>query len=186
MRSQRSIKVVSAAVLALALAAVFAGSALGAGAPRWKVGGSFLGAEASRNVEVVTTTETLARAPAISGFNLKSPAGKCTLKGKIVGSLAGNPGTLREGTLTCTNFEVEETFGCTVGKVASQKVRGTLVWLSATGEEAGLKIAPEVGTETKGFPISGEECPLAGVFSSTGELIGSLRPVATEVIEWEF
>jgi hypothetical protein len=171
----------------LALIAVDAGAALAGLAPRWKVNGAFAGAAVSVEAEGVSTTEALLRTPL---FTLKAAVGECKLAGKVVGSAVETPGTFKEGTLTCANTKVEgaEEAVCTVGKagtVTSEKLKGTLVWLEAAKERAGIDFVPEMGAKFANIAIAGAGCKIAGTYAVTGEIVGEWKPEAANVKEAE-
>jgi hypothetical protein len=187
-----------AAIFSLALVAILAFSALSVGAasaaeaPRWKVNGTYIGAGTSKAFTTTSTNEVVLSFK--SGFYLASPAGECTQTGEIEGSAAGAPGTKKNVVLTCKKVKVFETAGkkelvnCTVksagaevGTIKTNSLKGTLVWLNASGAAAGDLVEPTSGTNWATIEILGAACAAAQKANITGQGINQFLPVDEEV-----
>ena len=188
MRNNR-LKVIGIALVAVVALSAFAASfASAADAPRWRVAGGFL---KSGQTEAVTGTTAEASWLNIPKLNLRlsSPKEKCHLEeSKIIGSGENSPGEVT-GFLKCEEFAVDgvsptvckvHSEGQPVGTVTTKALKGHLVWLAATGEQAGITLEPE-STEWVKLIIEGTECSAAGEFPVKNGIIGKIDPVATEV-----
>jgi len=172
---KRSLRIFgTSALLVFALCAVAAASA-SANTPRWKVGGAYLGAGVEEAFSSTSGVSKL-RVPA-RGLTLvcKKDSGS----GKIVGSAAGSPGTNKEVVVTFEECSVEGAPTCVVPNITTKKLKSELVWLSKEGNNAGDRLLPEEGTVFTNIVISG--CAAAGTFPVTGEALGKVEPIATEV-----
>jgi hypothetical protein len=103
-----------------------------------------------------------------AGQTLKSTtSGDCTASFTIRGSAAETPGTITPFALTCKNVESSGP-NCTVhgtgaadGTVVSTNIKGTLVWLAASGDEAGILFESEtVGGAFAHIEETGAACAL--------------------------
>jgi hypothetical protein len=181
--------------LGLALLAVLAFSAMAAAgaqaAPRWKVATKFLESGQTKPLEGKATESSLLAVP---GLGLTLECKKNTFTSTAVGSAAGSPGTAKATSVTYTECSVKGTTKCTVnsvgqagGTVKTNALKGELAWLASTGEAAGIRLTPEVGTVFVEIEITGPECPVAQeeALPVKGSVIGEIKPVATEVTEGE-
>jgi hypothetical protein len=179
MSSSRYIKVLGL------LAAICAFSAIGvaaaqAAAPVWttKVGGveKTLGSTEEREGTSENTGTVTLTSPAVT---LTSPnTGDCTASYSIKGT---TPGTITPFTLHCKNVAtnkancVASTQGVTGDKtVITTDIKGTLVWLAATGHETGILLQPNSGTAFAHIELTGPACAGATEGASltvTGELL---------------
>jgi hypothetical protein len=192
--------------LSLALAAVFAFSALSAvaaqaNAPRWTVDGSTIGSAVTREFHAESTGQ-VELIQGGTGLEIKSGGtakGECTAKGKIVGSEAGAPGKNKEVTLTCINAKVfvsgvDQSAICTVhspskpdGTIETNDLESTLVWLESSGDTRfGDLFQPEANTATGTFvklEITGASCPVRQNLNVTGGAIGTVENVTQDLTE---
>jgi hypothetical protein len=192
--------------LSLALAAVFAFSALSAvaaqaNAPRWTVAGSTIGSAVTKEFHAESTGQ-VSLIQGGTGLEIKSGGtakGECTVKGKIVGSNAGEPGKNKEMTLTCKNLKifvsgVDQSAVCTLhspgkadGTVETNDLESTLVWLESSGDgKVGDLFQPEANTATGVFgklEITGASCPVRQNFNITGGMIATVETVTQDVTE---
>jgi hypothetical protein len=184
----RHIKILGLSCLAVfAFSAIAAVAAQAASAPHWRVEKTNLAKGKEKEFTATSTTAVTLKG---GGVNLTSPIGKCSSSGKVIGSEAGEPGTVTGATLTCTEVTIEGASEvCTVhstgqanGTVKTTTLSGTLVWLNETGGEAGMKFTPSSGTEFTTIIIEGAECSVKNPgLKVTGEEIGKLAPVEQEV-----
>jgi hypothetical protein len=183
MSGKRSIKMLGLAlVAALAFSAVAAGAAQ-ANTPRWKVNGAYLGSGVKKAFTVTSGKSTLS-APNL-GLTIVCTSDKGS--GSIIGSEAGSPG-LDEGSVTYEGCSVEKAAECQVhspgapvGTIKTVALKSELVWLTELGNEAGVRLFPASGTTF--VEIAVEECAAEQTepLPVTGEVVGKVLPVATEV-----
>jgi hypothetical protein len=185
-------------VLGLALAAVFAFSALSAvaaqaNAPRWTVAGATIGSAVTKEFHAESTGQ-VSLIQGGTGLEIRSGGtakGECTAKGKIVGSGAGEPGKNKEVTLTCKNAKVfvsgvDQSAVCTVhsptkadGTIETNELESTLVWLE--GPASNEPTAPFAAKDGKvGDLFQPEANTATGAFVRI-EITGASCPVLQNV-----
>jgi hypothetical protein len=149
MSSNRYIKVLGLLAALVALSAIGAAAAQ-AKAPVWTV-------KASGVSKTITSAEeregTASSTGTVSlGFSAQAMRsttnGDCAASLSIKGSAAGSPGTITPFILTCKNIE-SSVPNCTIhstgaadGTIVSTGIKGTLVWLAASGDEVGILFEP--------------------------------------------
>jgi hypothetical protein len=162
----------TALIVAFAFAAV-AASAAQATAPRFTVGGStsFSKTTFTGSSEGAVKLENPSR-----NLKLESPtSGNCTTHGFLTSSGAGEPSTLDEVTLTCTNAHTwiggvdrtaicpaHSTGGAANGTIVTTDLDARLVWTAATGDASvGVTFTPEPTSNAFAhIEITGATCPL--------------------------
>ncbi len=164
-------------------------------APRWMVGGAFLGAGAGKGF-VGTNSAPLRIGSAEAGFKLIALSGECQIIGEAVGSAAAKPGTATNVVFSCVGVtdENDPEEKCTIrsageppGVVWSQTLVGTLVWTKAAAGAAGLRLSSG-GANFLTFLVEGKECPLKiNGAQVTGQAIGNIsQEVELEELEASF
>lgn len=149
MSSNRYIKVLGLLAALVALSAISSAAAQ-AKAPVWTVKAS--GVTKTINASEETGGTSSNEGTVSLGFSaqtLKSTTnGDCTASFSIKGSAAGSPGTVTPFTLTCIHAE-SSVPNCTVhstgaadGTIVTTDIKGTLVWLAASGDEVGVLFEP--------------------------------------------
>lgn len=161
-----------AAVVLLSAAAAPAASA--AEAPRWKVGGAFLGS----GVKKAYLAELAGKATLSISLLANLVSEDCIITGTIVGSGPGVPGAVESSFLNCKEIEVEGAPACHVVMVTTEALDGNLGWMEETGESASLLLRPESSARLASVGI--EECALEGEYLLSGEFAAGFLPVATE------
>jgi hypothetical protein len=153
MSLKRNIQILAAVAAVFAFSAIAAASALAAGdAPRWTISGvtptsgstEFTGASTGSAGGATGKLEV----PGL--LNFTNPANECTISGNIVGSAANTSGAINNVLLRCHEFEVEGLPNCVIedetdtipGTITSENLRGTNIWLAATGDRAGVTFTP--------------------------------------------
>jgi hypothetical protein len=149
MSSNRYIKVLGLLAALVAFSAIGAAAAQ-AKAPVWTVKAS--GVTTTINASEERNGTSSLEGTAQLGFSaqtMKSTTnGDCTASFSIKGSAAGSPGTITPFTLTCTNVEssvpncIVHSTGAADKTVVTTDIKGTLVWLAATGDEVGVLLEP--------------------------------------------
>lgn len=175
-------RTIKTSAMALALAMAFSTIAASAAdaelAPRWKVTGAFLANGATKNYTATLTSPGTLSVPGLFTYELPS----CSLTGKIVGSGAKAPGTIKESVLSCEEIKVPGAPACEVSPIVTEKIEGKLGWMESTGEANVAIFEPEAAGGNFST-ILVEECPLEGEYPFTGGFVGSLTPAATEAAE---
>jgi hypothetical protein len=153
MRLKRSIQILAAVAAVFAFSAIAASSALAAGdAPRWTAAGETL----IITTEGFTGTSTgsagggLGKLEVPGLFELTNPAGKCAVTGNIQGSSVNTSGTLNTVLLRCHEVAlaglpkcvIEDETDNTLGTITTEFLKGTNVWLEATGDKTGVTFTP--------------------------------------------
>jgi hypothetical protein len=183
--------------LGLALAAVFAFSALSAAAaqanaPRWTVNGATIGSAVSTEFHAESTGR-VSFIQGGTGLEITSGGtakGECTFKGKIVGSNTGEPGKNKEVTLHCKNMKiyvsgVDQSAVCTVhspgaadGTIESVELESTLVWLE--GPASNEPVSPFKAKDGKVGDLFQPEANTAGSWFKF-EITGAMCPLRQNV-----
>jgi hypothetical protein len=173
MSSNRYIKVLGLLAALVAFSAIGAAAAQ-AKAPVWTVKASGVTTTINASEERNGTSSNEGTVSlGFSAQTLKSTTnGDCTASFTIKGSAAGSPGTITPFTLTCIHAE-SSVPNCTVhstgaadGTIVTTDIKGTLVWLAATGDEVGVLFEPEV---TNGAFAHIEETGAACAVNTEGE-----------------
>lgn len=177
--------------LLLLVVGAFSASAAQADAPSWTVGGTgtFLGTGTTKNLEWSNSTPMNLWVPAVNGQMISCEASSLGASSKIVGNASSNgSGTAKEVVINYTGCTLPTFPKCTVrstnpskpaGSITTNKLKGTLVWLGATGNSEGLLLEAETGANLTTTSFEGEECVFSEIPKAlTGSLVGKVEPEA--------
>jgi hypothetical protein len=199
MSLKRNIQVLAAVAAVFAFSAIAASSALAAGdAPRFTISG----VTPTSGATAFTGTSTggaggtgQLEVPGL--FNLTNPGNECTTSGNVVGSAANTSGTATNVVLKCHNVDIEGLPNCVVedetdnipGTVTTENLKGTGVWLAATGDRAGITFVPTTAggpfakllvTTKAGAP---EPCVFVGLTVKVeGSIVGEAETVGVDAV----
>jgi hypothetical protein len=153
MSLKRSIQVLATVAAVFAFSAIAASAVLAAGdAPRWTIGGvtPTSGSTAFSATSTGSAGGGVGKLEVPGLFELTNPANKCTASGNIAGSAANTSGTVNGMVLKCHEISVAGLPKCVLedetdtipGTVTTETLKGTTVWLAATGDRAGVTFTP--------------------------------------------
>jgi hypothetical protein len=186
-----------------AVAAVFAFSAIGAAsalavgdAPRWTISGATptSGTTAFTGASTGSAGGATGKLEVPGLWSFTNPANKCTISGNIVGSAANTSGTISNVLFKCHEFDVEGLPKCVIedetdtipGTITSENLKGTDVWLVATGDRTGITFTPTAaGGGLLKFVITDNPanpgCVFAGLTARIdGSIIGEVESPGTD------
>jgi hypothetical protein len=153
MSLKRNTQILAAVAAVVAFSAIAAASALAAGdAPRWTISGA---TPTSGNTAFSGTSTGSAGGGAgkleVPGlFELTNAAGSCTVSGNIAGSAANTSGTVNNVLLKCQEVSLTGLPKCIIEDetdtiptlITTENLKGTNVWLAATGDRTGVTFTP--------------------------------------------